>query len=465
MFIYRYNTSTLFCQQRQIHILIEKLSQVILLNTLKKYPILTGTLLLSGSGLFCRGLGFFYRLFISRSFGEEAMGIFQLVSPIIMMAYSLTCAGIQTSISRFVASAYQKKNNYQCQRYLLAGVFFASLISLIYSALIYGQAEFISLFLLKEPRCIPLLKIIAFSFPISTLHCCLNGYYYGKKEAFLPSFTQILEQLVRTGSVMILYYYLLYFGKQPTIALTCMGMLLGEAFSFMVTLFFYLKNDYIKKQNVSARPSLLPMISFSIPLTFNRVMVNILRSLETISLPQALRLFGYSSSASLSIYGVFTGMVLSLVLFPSTFTNSAAVLLLPTISEALTDNNRKKIKATLYKTFIISLLPGIFFGLLFFLLGQFLGNLLFQSMLAGMLIQRIAFLCPFLYLHTTLSSILNGLKKTGHTLFIDISSLLLRLFFIMKAVPLYGIEGYLIALIVCEIYCSLLSLYFLRKYF
>ena len=424
---------------------------------------MTGTLLLSGSGLICRGLGFFYRLFISRSFGEEAMGLFQLISPIIMMAYSLTCAGMQTAISHFVASAYKKENQSLCQKYLFTGSLFSFLLSLIYSFLIYGQAETISLLLLKERRCTPLLKIIAFSFPLSTLHGCLNGYYYGKKQAILPSFTQIMEQLVRTGSVITLYYYFLERGKNPTISLTCIGMVLGEAASFFLTLFFYLKNDYRKNSPIHSSSSVFPMISFSLPLTFNRVMVNILRSLESISLPQALKLFGYSASASLSIYGVFTGMALSLVLFPSTFTNSATVLLLPAISEAAVENNRDKIRSIFYKTIKISLVPGLFFTFLFFFFGRFLGNLLFHSMLAGLFLQWLAFICPFLYLHTTLSGILNGLKKSGHTLFIDISCLLLRLFFIMKVVPSYGIQGYLWGLLLSELVSALLCLFLLGK--
>lgn len=393
------------------------------------------------------------------------MGIFQLISPIIMMAYSLTTAGMQTSISRFVASSYQKKEKNVCQNYLLIGSLFSLALSFLYSLIIYGQAENISLTFLKEARCIPLLKIIAFSFPLSTLHGCLNGYYYGKKEAFLPAFTQILEQLVRIGSVMVLYYYFLNNGQEPTIALTCFGMVLGEAFSFLITLLFYLKKEYVKKENLAPCASIIPLISFSLPLTFNRVTVNFLRSLESVSLPQALKLFGYSASSSLSIYGVFTGMALSLVLFPSTFTNSAAVLLLPSISEAAAGNHHKKIRTTLYKTLIISLLPGIFFGACFSFFGIFLGDFLFQSTLAGLFIQKIGFLCPFLYLHTTLSSILNGLKKSGYTLFIDISSVLLRLFFTMQIVPLYGIDGYLYGLIFSEFYSSLLCLLFLRKYF
>ena len=132
---------------------------------IKKNPLISGTLLLSFSGLLCRGIGFFYRLFISQAFGEEAMGIFQLTSPILMLAFSLTCAGIQSAISRYTASSVGIKNETLAKKFLITGCILSFCLSSLYSIIIYGQAENISIYILKEHRCAPLLRICSFSFP------------------------------------------------------------------------------------------------------------------------------------------------------------------------------------------------------------------------------------------------------------------------------------------------------------
>ena len=77
----------------------------------KKNPIIYGTLILSFSGLFCRGIGFFYHLFISRIFGEEAMGIFQLTSPILMylLESKLPVESITVMVQEEVAKRMQAK--------------------------------------------------------------------------------------------------------------------------------------------------------------------------------------------------------------------------------------------------------------------------------------------------------------------------------------------------------------------
>jgi stage V sporulation protein B len=98
-------------------------------------------------------------------------------------------------------------------------------------------------------------------------------------------------------------------------------------------------------------------------------------------------------------------------------------------------------------------------------LGKPAGELLFGSSLAGTFICRLSVLCPFLYLHTTLASILNGLKKTGYTLMINILSLLIRLGFTLFAVPQVGISGYILGLFLSELISALLCVWGLRRYY
>ena len=446
----------------------------------KKNPIIYGTLLLSISGLFCRGVGFFYHLFISRTFGEEAMGIFQLTSPILMLAFSLSGAGIQTAISKYTASQTAKSQTGAAHYYLFYGCLISFSISFLYSLIIFLYSDTIAIHILGEEKCAILLRICAFYFPLSSLHCCFNGYFYGRKNTILPSITQIIEQLIRIGSVLIIYYFYRLQSLTPSIAITCIGMLLGEAAALFLSSLFYLHNcnffstplrpDLYKKcKNLLFSSTKIPtqLLSYSIPLTLNRVLINLLQSYEAISLPASLKKYGYSPKAALSIYGVLTGMALSVVMFPSTFTNSASVLLLPTVSEAESDSMKgspnNKLKKIIRRTIFFSLALGSFCTLFFYYFGNYCGNLLFHSTLAGRFIKTLSFLCPFLYLKLTLCSVLNGLKKTTKTLWINLFSISLRLAAILFVVPYVGIYGYLYSLLFSDFLASLSCFYFLRK--
>ena len=52
-------------------------------------------------------------------------------------------------------------------------------LSLLCNAAIYFGADFIAGSLLQEPRTAPMLRILSFSVPMSAVHACVNGHFYG----------------------------------------------------------------------------------------------------------------------------------------------------------------------------------------------------------------------------------------------------------------------------------------------
>lgn len=80
-----------------------------MLKITRKNTLLLGTLILTASGIICRILGFLYRIFLSRRIGAEAFGIYQLATPLYALMLSLGAGGMQTVLSRFVASYLAKK--------------------------------------------------------------------------------------------------------------------------------------------------------------------------------------------------------------------------------------------------------------------------------------------------------------------------------------------------------------------
>ena len=70
----------------------------------KPHPLITGTILLTAAGLLSRVLGFFYRIFLSRTIGAEGLGIYQMIFPVYGIFFSLCAGSIQTAISRNMRS-------------------------------------------------------------------------------------------------------------------------------------------------------------------------------------------------------------------------------------------------------------------------------------------------------------------------------------------------------------------------
>ena len=68
-----------------------------------KHNLISGTLLLTLTGILSRIIGFYYKIFLSRTIGAEGLGIYQLIFPVFALIISVSAAGIQTAISRYCA--------------------------------------------------------------------------------------------------------------------------------------------------------------------------------------------------------------------------------------------------------------------------------------------------------------------------------------------------------------------------
>lgn len=436
------------------------------MQQIKRHPLITGTIILTITGLISRIIGFFYRIYLSRLFGEEGMGIYQLLNPVLALSFSLTAAAYQTAISKFVAAQTARQNRCSFQP-MLAGLSICIPLSLLCNTIIYSKSDWIATRLLLEPRTASMLRIISFSIPLSAVHSCINGYFYGIKKTGIPAVTQLLEQCCRVGCVYIISAYAFAKGSSPSINVAVLGLVVGEFLSMLVSIlsiyYYYYKEQ--KQQSFSPQNTFLPskqiyfkLLGMALPLTANRIVLNLLQSVESVSIPDKLRLYGYDTSTALSVYGVLTGMAMPLIFFPNALTNSVAVLLLPIISESYALGDMEMVKKATFRTIKYCAALGLVCMTGFLLFGRWAGETLFHSELAGHFIITLSFICPFMYLDTTLSSILQGLGMAGRIFIMNVICLLVRLGFIFYAVPSFGISGYLWGILASQILQSILYL-------
>ncbi len=438
--------------------------------TFKKWthPLITGTAILTLTGLVSRFIGFFYRIFLSNVFGAEGMGIYQLISPVLALSFSLTVSGIQTAISKYVANETSTRDYKNSFRTLWAGFLLAMALSIACALTIYLYADQIAVTFLLEERTAPLLRIIALSIPMASVHSCINGYFYGIRKTAIPAFSQLAEQVCRVGSVYLIYFVCRKHGFVPTISFAVTGLVIGESASMIVSVVAILaRAHHVFPNSKSAgrsffhqhrptpvsgnarRQASLPLsavisvyrritgqlLRLAVPLSANRLILNLLQSVEAIYIPNRLMAYGLDNADALGVYGVLTGMSLPLILFPSAITNSISVLLLPIVSEADANGNQAAVKRAILTSIRSCLLLGFACTAMFLLFGRTAGRLLYGSELAGSFILTLSFLCPFMYIASMLNSILNGIGKTIQTFLFSVISLLLRLLFVFFAIP------------------------------
>ena len=333
--------------------------------------------------------------------------------------------------------------------------------------LIRRFASLLSIHILGDLRCEELLRTVSLAFPFASVHSCICGYYLGQKKTKIPALSQLIEQLIRVGTVFLVYKLLEQNQSPTSVWIAVLGLVTGEIGSALYCMRYFTSRPHLhptlsvitKNRNLSRN-----LLSMAIPLTSSRILMNLLQSVESISIPLCLQRYGHTNAESLSIYGVLTGMALPCILFPTAITNSVSTMLLPTVAEIQEEANVLRLKQLIRRVIYFGFVLGSVCGITFLLSVSFVGNLLFDSTLAGDFIKTLAWICPFMYMNTTLLSILNGLGKANHSFINNVCGLTIRISGVWWGIRIYGMSGYLWGLLSSQLLVSILCIYQLGAY-
>ena len=421
-----------------------------------RHKLFRNAAILTVAGFISRIFGFLFRVFLSRSFGEESVGLYQMIFPLYILCLSLSTAGLQTAVSRITAEKTTLGHNKEADGVLTAALCLAVVISLIEILVIQDQAGSIAGSLFGDDRCMELILIISYALPFAAVHSCICGRSLGLGDTMLPAASQLIEQCVRILTVVLLWIFLRTCGLTPSIRLAAAGVVAGE----MAAALFTVRGLRLQRP---VRAGIRELFAFSAPLTANRTALTLLQSIEAVSIPASLIRYGMSATEAVSLYGVLTGMALPCILFPSALTGSVSTVLLPAVSAASTSGNRRSVFLLLRKAIVSCFSLGLACCLFFLLFGKMIGRFLFHSADAGRFIITLAWICPFLYVNSSLLNAVNGYGRTGTSFLISMSGLLIRIAGVFLAVPQFGIQGYLWALLGAQLCTTVLASAFLVR--
>ncbi|MFG6394543.1 MAG: polysaccharide biosynthesis protein [Lachnospiraceae bacterium] len=440
--------------------------------------LIKGTIILTIAGIITRIIGFFYRIFLAGLLGPELLGIYQLIFPVYGICFTIYGAGIQTAISQLIGAATSKKGKDYISpvKILIQGMVLALGLSLIILVFVYSNPEWIAEKIILEKTCAPYLKIMAVLFPFCSLSACISGYYYGIQNASVPAASQIIEQLSR---VLFVYIMCMFAGsgKEFNAAVAVWGLVTGEICGCIFSvarLFISFRQDKRTrnqtdktrnlKRSAGRHPVFKTLFSLSVTLTTTKLIVSLLHSAEAVFIPAALQKHGYTPADALSIYGVLSGMAMPFILFPSAISNAFAVMLLPSIAKAQAERDFARIKKSVTFATKYNFLIGWLCVCIFIVFGDEMGILFFHNETAGSYITILSWLCPFLYISTAFTSIINGMGHTQLTFIITVLSLIIKIYFLIVLVPVYGIKAYLAGMLISQVIMTVMEGFYLKDY-
>lgn len=437
---------------------------------MKKTKFLYGTAILATSSLIVRMVSLSYDITLSRMIGAKAIGLFYMISPILMMFLMVTTAGIPTAVSRLVAKAKSKNNYYGALMIIHTAISLTLIISIVLVLIVIFFSRYISLNMYKNNEILSLIYFIIPAIPILSLTSIFRGYLYGLNKMLKASFSEIIEHVGRFSIVMLIFYYVQPISPYTACKIAILGVCIGEFFD-LIYLFLIYKNESNKvgcplynKTNIKS--ILVSIISVAAPLTILGFINVASHSLSAILIPQKLIEAGVSQSEAIKAFGRIMGMAMPLVYLPFIITSAMVINIIPNISKQFQSKDYKDIKSDIKLSIRATFLVTLPIMAIYIFFSKPLSILLYNDVLAERSIRVMAWGMLFLSVQHIFSGILYGMgKQTRATInrVIGIGFQVLCIVFLINN-PNYGISGYFIGFIASPIIVCMLDLTVLHKY-
>ena len=427
---------------------------------MKRKKIIIGTLILTVATASVRFVGMFFRIYLANTLGAEGMGLYQLILSFYFLMVTLATSGIRVAISKLVSEEIAVGNYFNAKKVLHQAIAISIFTGFAAGLILYYFADYIGSNILNDERTVLALLYLAPSLPVMAVSNCYKGYFYALGKVTQPSIIQMTEQFVRIFLIIFLMDTFLPKGLEYGCAAVAIGMTAEEIFALFIVWFFYIfdKKPYSNKPDRKADNMIFKILGISLPLSATSYLNSILRTVENTLIPARLLLYGMSSEAAISLYGMIKGMVLPLLFFPSSILTSLSSLLIPAVAEDNAVSNEKRVTKTLSQVLHFTAISGILVVAVFLAFPNEIAMAVYSDSQVGLMIKLISYVCPFMYLNMVISSMLNALGEQVSSFIVNIIESILKISIIYFFVPVYGFNAYLFALFITTILNTILYL-------
>lgn len=446
----------------------------------KKSKYAHGALVLLLSGIVCKFIGAFYRIPLSNILGAEGIGVYQLIFPIYSLFLIFISGRIPIALSKIVAECRARGEIKRAKRFLLQSLIYLIVVSIIFSIIFLILARKIAL--LQGNSLAELgYFVVAIAIFFASVLTAFRGYFQGYQNMIPTAISQITEQVFKLILGLLFASIFMKSGIAFGVFGAMLGVLIGEIVSLIYLTFAYflhkkkLKNDILMPENSKIKINFMEdfnlLLKKSLPITLNATILPLILAIDSFLMINLLMRSGFDSTLSTQMFGVYSGMVNSLINFPTIVALSLAIYIIPAISyirekgENISELISSSMKIILFISIPVILIFLFFSNQIMTVLYPSVSNPYFID-LGSNLLKISAINILYISLLQISTAILQTSNKSGisliNLLFAGIIKIISLIFFVLSPLNIYGAA---ISSILCYSLASGLNIIALKNQF
>lgn len=420
----------------------------------RQLPIFYSALLLTGVNLLLRLAGTSFQVYLSGQIGATGIGLLQLVMSVGNLAMIAGMAGIRTATMYLTAEELGRKQHQNVTWVLSGCTLYSILSSAVVAALLWFCAPFLAKSWIGDIRTIGALRLFAAFLPTTCLCGVMTGYFTAASRIGTLAAVEVAEQLCSMG--FTIYLLRIRAGTDPV--LSCQCVVLGSALGGCLTLSCLCILRMLEKSPMGPRlPVARRVCDAAVPLALADLLRSGISTLENLMVPKRLGM-NKSIADPLAAFGIVSGMVFPVLMFPACILYGLAELLIPELARCAAAKSHRRISYLVHRSLKVSMLYGLLFGGAMFLLAPTLCEVLYRNAEAGRYLRLYSLLVPMLYCDAITDAMTKGLGQQKICVRYNILTNTLDVVFLFFLLPGYGMKGYFFSFLVTHVLNFLLSL-------
>ena len=419
----------------------------------KTLPIFYSALLLTGVNLLLRLAGTSFQVYLSSRIGAAGIGLLQLVMSVEGLAMVAGMAGIRTGTMYLTAEELGRKRQKQVS-WILSGSFLYSIcFSGTIATLLYLFAPQIADLWIGDIRTVAALRLFAAFLPVTCLCGVMCGYFTAANRIGTLAAVEVAEQLCSMGVTM----GALTLWAKGNAARACLCVILGSCIGSCLALGCLVLLRLRENTPIGDRiPVRRRLIRTALPLAAADVLKSGINTTENLMVPKRLALNAHVANP-LASFGVVSGMVFPVLMFPACILFGLAELLIPELARCSAAGSQRRIQYLVRRSLKVSLIYGLLFSGLMILLAEPLCMKLYKSPEAGRFLKLYALLVPMLYCDALTDAMTKGLGQQTACVRYNILTSAMDVAFLYLLLPKYGMDGYFASFLITHLLNFLLS--------
>ncbi|SUM60902.1 low temperature requirement B protein [Staphylococcus petrasii] len=320
----------------------------------QQHAAFNGVVVLTLALIIVKVLSAIYRVPYQNVLGDTGLYAYQQIYPIVALGMILSMNAIPSAVTQTLDS------NGQASAFSRVLIGF-QLIGLAIFAIILVLAHPIAI-LMGDPHLAPMLRMASLSYLFIGVLGVFRGYYQSRQRMHIPAISQVIEQFIRVGIIIVaitlfmLKHWTIYQAGTLAILASALGFL-GSSLYLMFT-----KPFPLKRQNPTAHIPWKQLLIATVIFALSQLLVIMWQFIDSFTVVHTLQSFGLQFKQAIMQKGIYDRGA-SFIQMGLIVTTTFSFVLIPLLTQAIEDHNKVQMNryanASLKITILISAASGV----------------------------------------------------------------------------------------------------------